>query len=87
MKVFINRAFYVQNQNVVFDMLQMFFLGFKEQDKMKTNACIINFSKKRRKPKKYEMVQKGLKIEFLDQKYPFFSGIFSKRDGGVPPSN
>ena len=67
-------------------MLQMFFLGFKEQDKMKTNACIINFSKKDGSQKKYEMVQKGLKIEFLDQKYLFFFAEFVVAElGGTPP--
>ena len=55
----INRSFYVQNQNVVFDMLQMFFLGFKEQDKMKTNACIINFSKKDGSQKNMKWSKKG----------------------------
>ena len=35
------------------------FLGFKEQDKMKTNACIINFSKKDGSQKNMKWSKKG----------------------------
>ena len=46
MKVFNQSIILCAKPKCCFRYVANVFLGFKEQDKMKTNACIINFSKK-----------------------------------------